>query len=137
MAYSNVYAKFYGLSQKTGAVLAGIWRFRPNQVYLLLETVLQIVAWCQASFIFRNLTGSNLVLHYNVDFGIDNFGDPVQIFWYPVYGLGIFILNFVIAAALQRHQDWRIFDHLLFTAAVLFGLFLNLALLFIYLINFK
>jgi hypothetical protein len=72
-----------------------------------------------------------------VDFGIDLVGDPAQIFWYPVYGLGVFILNFLIVAAYYNHQDWRIFDHFLFATALIFGLFLDLALLFIYLVNFK
>ena len=99
--------------------------------------LVQALAWWQAVAIFRDLTGNLLVLHYNVDFGIDFVGNPTQIFWYPLYGLGIFIINLLLAAALHQHQDWRIFDHLLFSAALVFGLFLNAALLFVYLINFK
>lgn len=137
MAYSGFYAKFYGFSQKTASVMAGIWRFRPSRFYVLAIAALQAMAWWQAASIFRGLTGNLLVLHYNVDFGIDLVGDPSQIFRFPLYGLAIFLLNFILVAALSGHKDWRIFAHLLFSAALIFALFLNLALLFIYLINFK
>ncbi|MFA6995491.1 MAG: hypothetical protein WC249_03740 [Patescibacteria group bacterium] len=137
MAYSNFYARFYDLNQRIGSSFAAVWRFRPSRFYLLTWGLLHIIVWWQAIFIFRNLIGNFLVLHYNVDFGVDLVGDPVQILYYPLYALGIGIINLIIVAALNQNKDFRIFVHLLLATAVLFALFLNLVLLFIYLINFK
>lgn len=137
MAYSNFYARFYGLSQQIGSAFAAVWHFRPSRFYLLIWGLLQVIVWWQAIFIFRNLIGNFLVLHYNVDFGVDLVGDPIQILLYPLYGLGVGLINLIIVAVLNRHRNFHIFAHLLLAATVLFALFLNLVLLFIYLINFK
>lgn len=137
MAYSNFYARFYTVRRQVGSAFAVVWRFYPSRLYFLAVILLQIVAWLQALFIYRHLIGNLLVLHYNVDFGIDLVGDPFQIFIYPLFGLGVFIFNLIIASALNRHKDFKIFTHILLAAAALFSLFLSLALLFIYLINFR
>jgi len=136
MTYSNFYAKLYTAGKKIAAAFAAVWCFIPSRFYFLAAGLLQLVAWSQAGFIYRHLTGDLLVLHYNVDSGIDLVGNPAQIFIYPLFGLGIFILNLAIAAALNHHQDGKVFIHLLLAGAALFGLFLDLALLSIYLINF-
>lgn len=137
MTYSNFYAKLYTAGKKVGAALAAVWHFVPSRFYFLTVAFWQLAAWAQAGFIYRHLTGDLIVLHYNIDSGIDLVGHPAQIFIYPLFGLGIFILNLSLSAALHRHQDWRIFNHLLLAAAAIFGFFLDLVLLSIYLINFR
>lgn len=137
MAYSNFYANFYSFCQEIKAAGAALWRFKPSRFYLGVAVLLQAADWWQAIFIFKHLSGELLVLHYNIDFGIDLIGEPRRIFLYPLFGLGIFALNWIIAAALRRRQYFRLFAQLLLTAALLFSLFVSLALMFIYLINFR
>lgn len=137
MAYSNLYASLYSWRQRAVAALSAVWHFLPSRLYLLGLAALQIIAWWQAFFIFHNLSGNFLVLHYNVDFGVDLVGPPTQIFLYPLLGLGISILNIAIAAASNRHKDFPILVHSLLAVAVAFGLFLDLALWFVYLVNFR
>ncbi len=137
MAYSSLYANFFSVCQRTGSAVASLWRFSPTRFYLLAILLLQALAWWGAFFIYRNLAGDILVLHYNVDFGIDLIGTPQRIFFYPMFGLGITLLNLAGAAFFTRHKDFRIFAHLLMAASVNFGLILSFALFFIYFINFK
>ena len=137
MAYSNFYGQFYVIRGRVGSSLAAVWNLSASRWYAALTVILQIIAWAESIFIYRNLTGDLLILHYNVDFGIDLVGVPSRIFVYPLVGLGVFILNLIIAAANHNRKDFRIFVHFLLSAAVVFGLFLNLALLFVYLINFR
>lgn len=137
MAYSNFYARFYILRQKTGAALLSVWNFLPTRWYLGFSALLQAVAWWQAFFIYRNLAGGLLVLHYNVDFGIDLVGDPIRIFVYPLIGLGILVFNFIVAATFNHYQEAKVFNHLCLAGAALFNAFLLLAVLSIYLINFR
>jgi hypothetical protein len=137
MVYSNLYARLHAARQATGAALRAVWNLRPARWYFLIIGLLQFSAWLQAAYIYRHLAGDVLVQHYSVDFGIDLVGDPSQIFLYPVYGLAVFIINFGLAALGRERPDFRIFVHLLLAAALIFALFLNIALLFIYLINFR
>jgi len=48
MAYSHVYANFYGLRQKAGAALSAVWHFRPVRFYLIGALVWQLLAWWEA-----------------------------------------------------------------------------------------
>jgi len=137
MAYSNFYANFYSFCQEIRIAGTTLWRFIPSRFYLGIAVLLQAANWWQAVFIYKHLSGELLVLHYNIDFGINLVGEPGRIFLYPLFGLGIFTLNWIIAAALHRRQYFRLFANLLLTAALLFCLFISLALMFIYLINFK
>lgn len=137
MAYSNFYANFYSFCQEIRGAGVALWRFIPSRFYLGVAVFLQTADWLQAIFIYKHLSGELLVLHYNIDFGIDLIGEPRRIFLYPLFGLGIFALNWIIAAALRRRQYFRLFTHLLLTTALLFSLFVSLALMFIYLINFR
>lgn len=137
MAYSKFYDNFYAWRQEVRAAFLAIWRFRPSRFYGLGFLFLQLTAWLQTYFIYRDLSGDLLVLHYNVDFGIDLVDNPISIFTYPFFGLIIFFLNLVIVAALRKHRDFHVYLHLLLSAALIFGAFLNLVLFFVYLINFR
>ena len=137
MGYSNFYARFYAICQRTGEALLSIWRFRPSRWYFLFILLFQVLAWLQAWFIAHNLTGELAVLRHNVNFGITLIGPPERVLIYPLFGLAIFFLNLVIAVIARNHKDWRIFVQLLLGTAVFFGLLLSLVLLSIYLINFR
>jgi len=137
MFYSSFYARFYNIRQKISLALGAIWHFRPNRAYLIIILFWQIIIWLQAIFIYRNLSGHILVLHYNVDFGVDLVVSPGQIFYYPLLGLLISLLNLIILANLNQGKNKQAFAHLLLAAAALFELFLSLALMSVYLINFR
>lgn len=137
MAYSNFYGWFYVIRQQIGAALLAVWNLSFGRYYLVALILAQIIAWLESVFIYRNLSGDLLILHYNVDFGVDLVGMPARIFTYPLIGLGVIALNLALAAASHNQKDFRAFVHFLLAAALVFGLFLNLALLFVYLINFR
>jgi len=137
MVYSNLYARFYSFCQEARAAFAALWRFIPSRFYLGIAALFQLLAWWQAFFIYKHLSGKILVLHYNIDFGINLLGSPAKIFVYPLYGLAVFALNWVLAAALNRQRHFRLFTNFLLTAALLFLFFISLALMFVYLINFR
>jgi hypothetical protein len=137
MVYSNHYARTSVMLGEIKASYSAIFRFAPSLIYSGLVIVSQALAWFQAWFINRNLSGDILVLHYNVDFGIDLVGNPRQIYLFPLLGLGIFLLNLIILAFFYKDKNFKILTHLLLGAAILFSLFLNIALLSVYLINFR
>lgn len=137
MAYLNLYANFFVFCQKIGSAAAFVWRFAPTRLYILALAILQAIAWWAATFIYQNLNGDILVLHYTADFGIDLIGSPEKIFIFPSFALGIFLLNLIILLSLRRKRDFALFAHLLLAGALNFGVIVNIALFFLYLINFR
>lgn len=137
MAYSNLYASFFVICQKAVSAWSFVWQFKPTRFYILALSLTQIASWWGSIFIHRQLLGDILVRHYTVDFGIDLIGSPGQIFFLPVFGLAVVLLNFVLSLLFAGRRDFSVQLHLLLSGALIFGLLLNLALFFLYLINFK
>jgi len=137
MAYSNFYARFYANIDKIKASFGAIFRYKPSLIYLGIIIIWQCAAWFQAWLIRQSLSGDVLVLHYNVDFGIDLVGAPSSIYYYPLLSLGVFFLNLIILAMLSKDKNFKILAHFLLSAATLFNIFLSIDLLAVYLINFR
>ncbi len=137
MFYSNLYARLYTAWHDFLSSLFALWRFRSSRWYFLFTLLLQVGLWWEAFEIYHNLASNFIILHYNVDFGIDLVGDSRQIFLYPALALGVFLLNTFLASSLHQRKDFNFFIHFLLLASLVFSLFLNLALLFIYIINFR
>lgn len=137
MFYTRLYNSIFNHKESFADSLKTLWRFRPARLYLSVFLLWQIIAWFQARFIYRNLGSDLLVLHYNVEFGTDLISNPSQIFYYPIGGLLALVLNLTICLVLYRHKDFKLFVNLLLGGIALFSIFLNLALLSIYLINFR
>ncbi len=137
MNYSNFYARFYTFLQLSGAAFKRIFKFNFTKVYAGLIIFLQVLAWLQTIAIYRRLTGDFTILHYNIDFGVDLIGRPQSIFYYPFFGLGVAIINVILAAVLARRREARLIIHFLLGAAVAFAVFLSLALLALNFINFR
>lgn len=137
MAYSNFYARFYTGMQKIRESVAVVWKFLPSRIYLGVILFLNLVLWFQAIAIFQRLNGDFLILHYNIDFGVDLLGVPQKIFYFPIAALLVFLLNFILVTLFSRHRDAKILFHLFFSGTIIFNIFTSLALFAIYLINFQ
>ncbi len=136
MAYSSFYARFYDHLQRIGRSFKATFKFVLAKYYLVAIFLLQGLAWFQAINIFRKFTGNFLILHYNIDFGIDLVGDSYKIFYIPLAGFLLTLLNLIVSTVFVRKEGFKILLHLFFSASVLLNAFLNIALFAIYLINF-
>ncbi|MDI3496213.1 MAG: hypothetical protein PWQ35_234 [Patescibacteria group bacterium] len=137
MAYSGLYARFYDSLQKIGHFFARAVKFAPAKFYLGGIFLLQILAWWQAINIKHKSASDWLVLHYNIDFGVDLLGTEQKIFLFPLFGLLIFILNFLITTLTLHRQESKVLAHLLYASGLFFNVFLNLALFSLFLFNFQ
>lgn len=137
MAYSNLYARAYTAAQRSLGALAALWQSAPARIYLIIIGLLQVLTWWQAIVIRQKVSGDLLILHYNIDFGVDLIGAPAKIYYYPLAGLGLVILNIVLAAAFTNFKYFRPLMHMLLLAAAVCTIFLSLALLSIYTVNFR
>jgi len=107
------------------------------RIYLIAIFILNLSSWGFVYLFWKKVSQRMIVLHYNVDFGVDLFGDVKNIFMIPALGLFIVIFNLMLTLLFYKSQDFKFIVHLLLAGALLVNLFLILSLGPIYLINFR
>jgi hypothetical protein len=110
-------------------------------MYLIVISGINLLNWLSAYVININVSRDLVVLHYNVDFGVNLIGNVRQIYTLPLLGLIIFLVNFIILVFIFKRnyrlaEAKRVFSHVLLASALGVNLFLFIALTLIYLINF-
>ena len=106
------------------------------KIYLVILFLLNISIWALSFFIDSRIEGQQIALHYNVDFGIDFYGDKNNIYIIPVLGLLIIIINFCLIASVSRSRDRRFISHVLMITSMVTNIILLTAVISVYLINF-
>lgn len=105
------------------------------RVYLAVLLGLNLLDWFVAYAINKNVSQNLIVLHYNVDFGVNLIGAAKKIYLIPFLGLIIILINFILLAVI--HRQGKFIVHLLLSGAILANLFLLAGLASLYLINFR
>lgn len=136
MAYFNFYAKSFTVWQKFKYYFFKLWQFVPIRFYLAFVLLFQLLAWFQSFVIFRRLSSDFLILHYNINFGIDLVSKASAIFYFPIIGLLLVLFDIFLVITFSQNKHFKSLAHLLLGAAIVFSVFLNLALLSISLVNF-
>jgi hypothetical protein len=111
------------------------WSF--SQIYGLIVLALNLLNWLLTFLLYRSLGNDLTVLHYNIDFGIDLVGHRGQLFVNPVLGLVLIILNLALLLFFARHKHFKFMSYILWNTAALANIFLLMAGLSVYLINFS
>jgi len=78
----------------------------------------------------------NIALHYNVEKGIDLYGEAKQLYILPIFGLFIFILNFLILSFINNKKDRTFIAYVLLGSAFFTNLILVMAIISLYIVNF-
>ena len=101
---------------------------------LALNVVANIVNWV-AIAIFINRLDGEIILHYNVYFGVDSMGDWHRIFILPVIGIILFVFNVVLAIYFHIKKE-RIASYILLLASFMAQINLIIAAASILMINY-
>ncbi len=107
------------------------------KLYLMFTILVNILLFAMAMWLHKRLSGELMVLHYNVDFGIDLVGKSLEIFLLPVFGAIVLIINFIFTIKTYNRKNFVFLSHLLPLSALTVNLLLILGFLSIYLINFR
>ena len=137
MLYSKLYERFYSLRSKIATTSGEFFGFWPNRVYLAIIVLCQGFALWLSYYIFKNLASDLLVLHYNVDFGIDWVGDPNLIFYFPALAFLSLIISVTLLFIFGPGRHFRFQSHYLMLGTVLANLGMLAALVLVYIINFR
>jgi hypothetical protein len=84
-------------------------------------------------YLFIKQSNIPIVLHYNVDRGVDYFGEVKSIFILPLVGIIIFLLNGLLASELWTKN--KALSYFLLVASLLVQIFLVISGIALYLIN--
>ncbi len=111
--------------------------FWKNKYFLLasaLAAVLNLASWLLVFFRF-NEKDINIILYYNILFGVEYQGAVRELFTIPIVGLLLFLMNLVIIRFVY-HREKFIFYMMLAASAVI-QIFVLIAVVAIVLVNGK
>lgn len=135
----NVWLKFINNFQPVCLEFIHIAQHAVNygfiRIYLIFLFFLNLINWLAARAIKKGSSQDLIILHYNVDFGINYIDAAGKIYIIPLLGFLIALVNFSILLAV--HKQSRFIAHALLAAAVLCNIFLSAGLAALYLINFR
>lgn len=134
---SKFYDNFYYFRKLFFEALFYVLDFFHVRFYLIFLLGGNLFIWLLTYFINVNVSQNLVVLHYNVDFGVNLIGDVKRIFIIPILSLIIILINTFLLFALGKHQDFKMISHLLLASCLVINLILISALFSIYLINFR
>lgn len=137
MSYSQFYGRLQNWRLQAAGTLKDLFGLSSNRLYLLAILIIQGASWWLATYVFRAIAGNVLILHYNVDFGIDLIGVPNLIFYFPSLGMLFLVLSLIALLILGSGRNFKIQSHFLLGGAVLSNLGVLSALVLIYLMNFR
>lgn len=78
----------------------------------------------------------NIALHYNVEKGIDLYGEASRMYVLPFIGLFVFVLNFLIFSIINNKKDRVFIAYILFGSAFFVNIILIIAIISLYMVNF-
>ena len=123
--------------KRRNLVEAKIFTSLTDRLYLIFMAIVNILAWLSTRFIYTEIDQERMALHYNVDFGIDYYGEISKVFVLPFIGLIIILVNILVYFLLLKHKDRKFISHILFLVAITTNLILLVAIALIYLVNFS
>lgn len=104
-----------------------------NYLIIFAATVLaNLAAWILVLF-FLEKEKFNIILHYNVLFGVDFKGNPSQVFIIPSISLIIFFLNAIIIEFVYKKE--KFIAYLLLSGSLVCQIFAAMAIITIIIIN--
>ena len=108
--------------------------FKDFQVrWILASSILLNVALFVFFIIFIRQSNVPIVLHYNIDWGVDYFGEVKSIFILPSIGWLIFLFNGILASHLWLHS--KVLSYFLTATTLIAQIFFWISGIALYIIN--
>ena len=129
-------ANYFYVSRKSlkeiSRYLLGLLYFR---IYLLIALTLNLLNWLLVYYFNASLSQNLVILHYNVNLGVNLIGEAGKIYTIPLLGLIFKIFNFILL--LNIYQEGKFVIHLLLATTAVVNLILIISTASLYLINFR
>jgi len=125
----------YFSREKLASAVLLLVGFKFVRIYLSFLFASNIINWLIAYYVNNNVSQRLVVLHYNVNLGVNLIGDVANIYIIPTLGLTFIVINFLLLLNIFRKNKFLI--HLLLGFSLLVNLFLIASTVAIYLVNFR
>ncbi|MCK9438845.1 MAG: hypothetical protein WCY43_03445 [Patescibacteria group bacterium] len=121
------------------SLLNNFYRPLQTKAFFSFFIILNIFLWSFSYYIYNNVTQDRLILHYNIDIGIDSIGDKHDVFLIPFVSLFLIFINtiFLLFFFKKKIFDFRFIFYFNSIFLLITQIFLFLSILTIYLINFR
>lgn len=134
---TKLYNSVYSFRKNFFSSFLEVFSFVHVRIYLFFVIGLNIVLWIFSYFIKSNISQDLIILHYNVDFGVDLIGEVGRLYIIPSLSALVLFFNLVLLLYFAKYEHFRFISHLLMIACLLINIILLLSLASIYLINFR
>lgn len=134
---SKIFILFYSFKKNFVDAIFFLFSFFYARIYFFILICLNLLLWLGAYYINVNVSQDLVVLHYNVDFGVNLIGNVKEIFIIPFLSLVIIFINGALVLFLCRNEYFKFIIHLILCTGIIINLFLLASLASIYLINFR
>ncbi len=132
----KIYGQVYNAFSKLRLLLKDLYSFIFVKIFSIVLLLLNIFLWIFAYLMYQKSVQDTVILHYNVDFGIDLIGSKANFFVVPALSLFFIILNKIILLLLLKKNDFKFWAYFMLSFLSLFHAFLLMSAFSIYLINF-
>lgn len=135
--FEKLQNNFYAYRQNIGEIMRYLFGFFYFRLYLIILLGVNLINWLLAWWLEISVNQDLMILHYNINFGVNLIGEVNRVFIIPALGLIIILINTVLASVNMRHKDFKFITIILQSVALVVNFFLLLALGSVYLINFR
>jgi len=134
---SKFHENYYLLRQKSFDGFSYLSSFLFVRLYFIILLGFNLFIWMAVYLINIDVSQDLVVLHYNIDFGVDLIGGVKGLYIIPALSLIVILINGILLFPFCRRKDFKFLAHLLLGTSLAVNLFLLIALGSIYLINFS
>ncbi len=106
------------------------------RIFSAISILINLFLWYFTWYIYKNISQDIAVLHYNVEFGIDQVGNKSYFFIIPLLSLFFILINNIAFLILFKKEDFKFLAYFLLSFLLFFNILLSFFLVSIYLINF-
>ncbi|NCU44526.1 hypothetical protein EOM71_02495 [Candidatus Falkowbacteria bacterium] len=135
LLWSKLLSYLYLFSQEWRITWLDIWHETSSRWLAIIDLILLTITWILAFWLAAVSRGGLLILHYNINFGIDLIGSANSIYWLPTGATIAFVINSLLLLinypAAKQFRTTSLAGSLSVLALV------NLALASLLLINFR
>ena len=135
--FSRLYNYFYLVKTSLWDYLRTFFSFFHIKLHCFFILLANLAAWFSVYYINRHVSQDLVVLHYNVDFGVNLIGSAKQLYTLPLIGTIVFLVNIIISIIFVRQDNFKFISQVLLITVLFTHFFLLTAIASLYLINFR
>lgn len=133
--WNKLLGYLYASANKLSETFLSLFNLAITRRYLSALVFLNLLNWFLAYYVNRNVSQSLVILHYNINLGVNLVGSVREIYAIPWLGLSFILINLLLLVNIYRQN--KFFVHVLLGFTLLINLFLIIGTIAIYLVNFR